>query len=259
MASQAAIKAAWEPACVGPWSKVRLYGGAVIYVDPLMVEAVMVLNVIAELYNYPCSGPDNGAFNCRNVKGTKKRSKHAYGIAIDRRWKTNPQGKPLRTDRPAAMNRAIVSVRTNNGAQVWIWGGYWNTPDAMHDEAGCTPQDLATGINWATVARKAGTPPPYIPTPKPPTYIPPADEEDEVLQLIRSDPDQDGNGAVIAVDGIWRHEVAGGPDYEFWLFRCRNVQQNVDVAAFNKWINGTHDAQNVNLAAFYAKAIAEKM
>lgn len=180
---------------------------------------------------------------------------NSWGAAVDVNWSTNPHRRPLTTDRPAAMNRAIVSVRTNNGKQVWIWGGYWSTPDAMHVNAACTPQDLATGINWATVARKAGTP---IPGPKPPPYIPPPDEEDEV-QLIRSDPKQGGNGAVIAVDGIWRHDVKTPSDHTFYLFRCGNKQQNVDKAAFQKWLEGTHDAQNVNLAAFYAKAVAEKM
>lgn len=259
MASQASIKAAWEPRCTPPWVRFRLYGGAVVTVDALLVEAMTAMNTIAEAYNYPCSGPDNGAYNCRKVKGTKSWSKHAYAIAVDRRWNTNPYRRPLTTDRPAAMNRAMVSVRTNNGRQVWIWGGYWNTPDAMHDEAGCTPQDLATGINWATVARKTGsTPPPYRP-PAPTPQTPPIDEQDDDMPvLIRSDPAQGGDGAVIAVDGIWRHEVAGGADYEFWLFRCRNVQQNVDAAAFAKWRNGTHDAQNVNLAAFYAKLLADE-
>lgn len=171
MPSQAAIKRAWEPRCTPPWVRFRLYGGAVVTVDALLVEAMRAMNAIAEAYDYPCSGPDNGAYNCRKVKGTNSWSKHAYAIAVDRRWKTNPYRRPLTTDRPAAMNRALVSVRTNNGRQVWIWGGYWTTPDAMHDEVGCTPQDLATGINWATVARKAGSaPPPYHPpAPEPPS------------------------------------------------------------------------------------------
>ena len=36
---------------------------------------------------------------------------------------------------------------------MWGWGGYYsNNKDAMHDEVVCTPVQLASGIDWTTVA-----------------------------------------------------------------------------------------------------------
>lgn len=150
--SQTAVKAQFEPRCQGPWAKMALHGGAVVYVDPLITEAVLALNVIARHWDYRASGYDNAGQGCRQVAGTRRWSKHAYGIAIDREWSRNPHRRPLTTDRPAAMCRAINAVRTNNGAQVWYWGGYWSKPDAMHDEIVCFPSHLGSGIRWSSVA-----------------------------------------------------------------------------------------------------------
>lgn len=161
--SQQSVKNAFEPRCRGPWAKVQLYGGAVVYVDPLITEAVLALNMIARHWDYRASGYDNAGYGCRLVAGTNRASKHSYGIAIDREWTRNPHRRPLTTDRNLAMCRAINAVRTNNGAQVWYWGGYWSKPDAMHDEIVCFPSHLRSGINWATVA--GYNLPPPIPDP----------------------------------------------------------------------------------------------
>lgn len=150
--SQAAVKNSFAPRCQGPWAKVTMHGGAVVYVDPLITEAVLALNVIAKHWDYRASGYDNAGYGCRQVAGTNRWSKHAYGIAIDREWNRNPHRRPLTTDRNLTMCRAINAVRTNNGAQVWYWGGYWSKPDAMHDEIVCFPSHLSSGINWSTVA-----------------------------------------------------------------------------------------------------------
>lgn len=162
--SQAQVKAAYGPRCRGPWARMRIHGGAVITVDPLITEAVLALNVIAVHYDYRAVGYDNAGYVCKYIAGTNRDSKHSKGLAIDREWNENPYGS-RRTDRPSAMNRAIQRVRTNNGRQVWSWGGYWSTPDNMHDEIVCLPHDLATGINWSTVEGFAKpTPVPKTPT-----------------------------------------------------------------------------------------------
>lgn len=254
--------AAWGAPCKGPWARVTLYGGAVVTVDALIVEAVMARNVVSQAYGYRATPPDTGAQNCRFVAGTSRWSWHAYGLAIDENWLRNPFGRPLRTDRPPALNQALHRIRTNNGKQVWYWGGYWSKPDAMHLEIMCTPQDLATGINWATVAGYGGKPPPYAPTPPPynpkPTPKPTYDEDDDDMtrKLIRSDPEQGGDGTMIGVEGMWRHHLKPA-DVAHWRYRA-GMEQNVPKATFNEWMANTYDAQNVNLAAFYAKAFATK-
>src|SRR5690606_27368692 len=65
---------------------------------------------------------------------------------------SNPYQRQLKTDMPSGMRGAIKSIRTNNGKQVWAWGGDWSgNKDAMHWYICCTPRDLAYGINPASV------------------------------------------------------------------------------------------------------------
>lgn len=85
--------------------------------------------------------------NCRKITGGTGYSLHAYGIALDICWNTNPYGPVLKTDMPPAMVDEILAIRTNNGQQVWGWGGnYRGNKDAMHFEIVCTPGDIRTGI-----------------------------------------------------------------------------------------------------------------
>lgn len=210
--SQQAIKNAWAPRCSPPWARVELYGGAQVTVDALIVQAVIAMNIISKAYNYRCSGYDNAGYGCRKVAGTRKWSKHAYGIAIDREFTKNPYSYRLITDRPAAMNRAIVSVRTNNGRQVWGWGGYWRKHDAMHDEIVCTPQDLATGVNWSTVAGYVPAKP-AMPTKRQMAYT--------ALKYVKEMPDLHPN------DSFNWHVV--------WLQRGLNIARGLDLADDGKY------------------------
>jgi hypothetical protein len=67
---------------------------------------------------------------------------------------------------------AVYRVRTNNGKQVWAWGGYYRgNKDAMHFEIVCSPADLATGIAAHTLP---GGPAP-APDPADPIIIDPED------------------------------------------------------------------------------------
>ena len=86
--------------------------------------------------------------NCRDKTGQPGvKSQHARKIALDINWTTNPYGRVLRTDMPRAMVDDILAIRTNNGKQVWTWGGDWSgNKDAMHYQIACSPADLATGI-----------------------------------------------------------------------------------------------------------------
>ena len=134
---------------------------------------------------------------------------HAYWIAMDINWQLNPYGGSM-YHMPYAMAAAICRIRTNNGKQVWNWGGFWRgTRDWMHFEIVCSPRDLATGINWSTVPGK-----PVGNVPKPPNEpvqqepvpeeIPEEDryeEEDEMYVL------KDHNDQYWLIGGLQRTKI----------------------------------------------------
>ncbi len=126
-------------------------------------EAYEVLNNIFKKHNYAPRSGVTGSYNCRQITGGSNYSLHAYrfdslftfwtnvkvtmAVAVDVNSDTNPYGKNLVTDMPRAMVEEICAVRTNDGHQVWGWGGYYkNNKDAMHYELNCFPDQLATGI-----------------------------------------------------------------------------------------------------------------
>lgn len=139
------------------------------------------LNDVLRRYRY---GPKEGqtwGYNCRKITGGTGYSLHAYlgdglfvfwngtritmAIAVDINSLANPYGPRLITDMPRQMVEEILAIRTNNGKQVWGWGGnYRNNKDAMHFEIVCDPADLATGIRRGVSA-------------------PPQQEEDEDMNI----------------------------------------------------------------------------
>ncbi len=171
MLSQTQIKSYWSPRCSGPFATVSLNGSGKVTVDAAIVSAVKALNQVLIAYRYYTRSLDTGAYNCRlNTSGTSY-STHAYGVALDINWLSNPYYRYLRTDMDnygdGRMPHRICAIRTNNGRQVWNWGGFWSgNKDSMHYEVVCTPADLRTGINWSTVYGGVIVLPP--PPPKPP-------------------------------------------------------------------------------------------
>lgn len=150
------LRAAWDPPCAAPRGvTVTLYGGAVVTVDRRILPAVQALNAIFARWGYRATPPDCGAFVCRQITGGTGYSLHAYLIAIDINWQANPYSSANRTitDMPAGMVREICALRTNSGAPVWGWGGFYRSiKDTMHYEIVCTPADLATGLAGGAAA-----------------------------------------------------------------------------------------------------------
>lgn len=124
-------------------------------------------NVFRKWLYKPRSGV-TGSFNCRPITGGTNYSLHAFNpdgpfyfwtnvkvtkaLAVDINWDKNPYGPELVTDMPLGMILEIEQIRTNNGKQVWRWGGrYLNNKDAMHFEIIVSPADLATGIKSSVV------------------------------------------------------------------------------------------------------------
>lgn len=98
----------------------------------------------------------------RYIGGTTKWSLHSYsGVALD--VDPNAYGNPFVRNKPFSWDdttftpeqvEAVCAIRTVSGAQVWRWGG--NTfgefeHDYMHWQLNCTPDDIASGIDWSTV------------------------------------------------------------------------------------------------------------
>jgi hypothetical protein len=154
-ASQSSLRSWWGPACNGPWVTLSLYGSGRVTVRPAIVDAVKALDKVLQSYNYVTRYADTGAYNCRKVTGGSTYSLHAYAIAMDINWQSNPYSSTLRTDMfrygDGRMPYRIEAIRTNNGKQVWRWGGWFSgSKDAMHYEITCSPSDIRTGINWST-------------------------------------------------------------------------------------------------------------
>jgi hypothetical protein len=73
-----------------------------------------------------------GAYNYRQIAGSKRLSAHAYGAAIDLDPEGNPLGVPWRADSPM-MPEAVVAIFEAEG---WKWGGrFQSRADCMHFQA----------------------------------------------------------------------------------------------------------------------------
>lgn len=91
----------------------------------------------------------SGGYNFRPVRGYEAKwaatknptylSNHSWGLAVDLNAATNPMGKPLRTDFPAAARQIAAECGLTSGAE-------WSRPDPMHFEALLTPAQAAA---WA--------------------------------------------------------------------------------------------------------------
>ncbi len=155
------LRKAWPHACGVPLTRVDLVQGVRIECHERIVTAVRALGLVMQAHRYPVRKGDTGAYNCRAITGGSGSSLHSHGIAIDVNWNTNPyrEDNVLVTDMPRAMVKAILAIRTNDGKEVWGWGGaYRSVKDAMHYEIVCAPADLATGIDWKTVEQPTLSP-----------------------------------------------------------------------------------------------------
>lgn len=216
MLTQAQQAKYWGAQCYsGPKLAVTLYGGGVVTVRPVLGDAVLALDAVLRSYNYHTRVADTGGYVCRHETNSTKISNHGRAIAIDINWTTNPYGHVLHTDMPRAMVNAICAIRTNNGQQIWNWGGNWSgNKDAMHFEVVCKPSDIATGVKGATVT---------IPIPDPPINVPtgvllPSNEDEEMPQWFRNTSTGDiirvvGNSYSLLTPPAWDLDSKFGAQY----------------------------------------------
>lgn len=124
------------------------FAGTRIHVAKDAAPAFEKLGLVFEDHEYPVRRSDTGSYNCRVQKGTNIYSSHAYGLAVDVNWNSNPFRRPLTTDIPQALIDDTLRIKTT---QRWLpvfrWGGYFSRrPDPMHWEIMVTPAELALGV-----------------------------------------------------------------------------------------------------------------
>ena len=152
--------------------------GDSIRVAPGSEDAWAALAAVLTHHGYEVRPGDTDSYNCRAITGGSGRSLHSYGIALDVNWTTNPyidhegerdvrfsaaasQGsraidvKEHRadTDMTPTMVADVRAIKTKAGVEVFDWGGDWRSvKDSMHFELDVSPDELAAGIDWSTVA-----------------------------------------------------------------------------------------------------------
>lgn len=186
------------------------FGPDRIRVAPPSAQAWQALAAVLLHHGYRIRTEDTDSYNCRSIKGTDRKSLHAYGIALDVNWRTNPfldhagrraarfsakatqdeRAEDVRlgladTDMTEAMIEDVGRIRTVGGKPVFEWGGHWSgTKDCMHFELDLSPEELAEGIDTATVAGwdaflaaaggGGGAPPAAVMPAVPAAVVPPA-------------------------------------------------------------------------------------
>ena len=136
MASTSEMRAAWAPACDSGGMQTIDFGnaGARITVDRVTVPIWRAVESILAKYRYTIRRSDTGAYNCRQITGGSGYSLHAYGIATDINWQSNPYSSRLITDFPPGAIREIEALNVA-GRPVLRWGGrYSGMRDSMHFE-----------------------------------------------------------------------------------------------------------------------------
>lgn len=165
-------RAGWPGACAGSYVTVRINdAGARVTVDAAIGELVGLIMRANERDGYHYRPADTGAYNCRKIAGNGW-SMHAYGLAIDQNWTTNPMVRPLRTDMPEWLIR-----RWNRYG--FAWGGHYVPPtanDSMHEEWMGTPAQAGQAVALARAELGGGVPV----APSGPTT---ADPNDEILTI----------------------------------------------------------------------------
>lgn len=105
--------------------------------------------------------PAAGAYNCRDIAGTKTPSAHGYGIAIDIavrhasywRW-SGVKGEAA----PAYRNEIPIEIVRVFEKYGFIWGGKWNHFDTMHFEYRPELLPPVDGLQPAADAARGPTP-----------------------------------------------------------------------------------------------------
>lgn len=154
--SRSAQAKGWGAPCTQSRTTITLSNGVRLTVASAIARLVLTILNEAIRRGYKIRQADTGAFNCRYISGTRIWSNHAWAIAVDLNWQTNPFTRVLRTDHPTWL-RAMFN------RYGFAWGGdYSGSKDAMHYEFMGTPSQARTATALA-LEELTGTKPPATP------------------------------------------------------------------------------------------------
>jgi len=151
----------WGKPCQTMLGEVTIGNAKSLPCDSRAVPAFQALDRIMEHYGYTVNAAyptgDTGLYNCRHIRHDDSRpySTHAWGIAVDINWNSNPDGSTLTYDIPREAITAVELLETKNSHKpVFRWGGNWDRDDStthsyydpMHFEIIATPNELEEGI-----------------------------------------------------------------------------------------------------------------
>jgi hypothetical protein len=193
MRSTAALRAAWsEWECKEARMVMADFGPDRIRVVPFTKDAWTALAQVMAEHDYRIRPADTDSYNCRRITGGTGLSLHAYGIALDVNWDTNPylktpDGRKVRfsqrrsqdaraedvkagaadTDMTPEMIGDVRAIKTVDGNAVFAWGGDFKaSKDSMHFQLDVTPDQMLRGIDWSThavtVAAAAAAPAAFV-------------------------------------------------------------------------------------------------
>lgn len=154
MRTTSELRRMWAPACQVEMCVLLLHSGARITVAKAAADAFRAIDGVMQSAGYAPRARDTGGYNCRKITGGRAHSLHAFGIAVDYNWNSNPfrADAKLITDMPSQMVAAVKAIRTKGGAPVFRWGGdFRSVKDAMHFEVVASPRELRSGVDWSLV------------------------------------------------------------------------------------------------------------
>lgn len=181
--STAELRKAWKAYEAAPAKLVEARIGAdKVLVAPETEEAWRAFDAVLSAHKYAVRKADTATYVDKTIKGSTGKSLHAFGLALDLNWNTNPvkynpktplrfSGKASQAERAADVKAGIadtdmsqkmvddlLAIRTNGGERIFEWGGMWNSLiDTMHFEIDLPPASMKTGVNWATVRAEGNT------------------------------------------------------------------------------------------------------
>jgi hypothetical protein len=153
----------WGAPCAAAHSTVLL-SQARVTVDSRIAELVGLVMRACEARGYIFRAADTGAYNCRKIAGTNVWSNHAWALAVDCNWQSNPYTTAWSTDIPDWMH----NLWNRYG---FAWGGDYTggKRDFMHFEFMGTPQQAQLALALARAELGGGGPVPAPPAPVPPS------------------------------------------------------------------------------------------
>lgn len=152
------LRKGWGAHCTGGRTTITLKNGVRITVrSEIATLATIVLNE-ALRRGYAIRQGDTGSYNCRLIAGSSTWSNHAWALAIDINWQSNPYTSGTTHDIPDWMAKLMNRYG-------FAWGGDYtgSRRDYMHFEFMGSPAQAAAATALA-VREILNSPPPPPPT-----------------------------------------------------------------------------------------------